>query len=721
MKKLFKWIAIFLLGVLGLFVAVIIALPLLIDPNDFKDDITAAVEKQTGRTLTVEGDIKLSVFPWLGLQLGKARLSNATGFGQQPMLQLDNIQLGVKLLPLLRQELQTDQTTLEGLQVNLQRKADGTSNWDDLVTAKQTSATPAADNTTGAAPLAAFAIGGLQLKNARIRWDDQQAKQVWQISNFDLTTEAIQWDQAFAIKLALSAEAKHLQARGQIRLTTEITLHQDKRLELHNLKLAQQLWQPQLPVSPLELQASLASAVADLNKQTLQLNTLQLQNHGLVIKTNASVSKLLDAPHYEAVIDIPVFNPRQLAAAHHVALPKDLPERALTKLQTHLIVKGNTHSLTINKLDLQLDNSHLTGSASLPAFAPVKYRYQLSLDKLDVDAYQAKTPKQKVAASPATGAAAATQLPLDLLRSLDINGQFNIGQLKVSNLMLSKIATHLKAAKGQLRLYPIQAQLYAGNYSGDLQLNAQGQQPVLSVNENLNGIALGPLLKDFIGDDKLHGTTNLHAKLTTRGSDLTDMRRQLNGTLSADMKDGYLKGVDIDYAERKLRAQIKREPLPPKPDKPQTGFSKLEAGFKVKNGIAHTQTLNAQLPHARMQGSGDIDLVHEQLNMTLNFKFSSDVQGQAGKSYAELDRVALPVHLRGPLNQPQYDIDFDAALKALLKKELDKQKAEAKAKYEQKLQAEKAKARAEYEQKLKEEKQKLKQKADDLLKNLFNR
>jgi AsmA protein len=188
------------------------------------------------------------------------------------------------------------------------------------------------------------------------------------------------------------------------------------------------------------------------------------------------------------------------------------------------------------------------------------------------------------------------------------------------------------------------------------------------------------------------------------------MRQQLNGTLTATLKDGYLKGIDIDYAERKLHAQIKHEPLPTKPEKPQTGFSKLDAAFHLQNGIAHTQTLTAQLPHARMQGSGDIDLVREQLNMTLNFKFSSDVQGQTGKSYAELDRVALPVHLRGPLTKPEYDIDFDAALKALLQREIDKRKADEKAKVEQKIQQEK--------QQLKE---KLQQKADDFLKNLLNR
>ena len=713
MKKILKWLLIFLLAVIGLCAAVIVALPFLINPNDFKSEIAAAVQQHTGRVLTLTGDIKLSIFPWLGLQLGKARLSNAPGFGQTPMLQLDSIKLGVKLLPLLRHELQTDQTTLRGLQINLQRQVNGRNNWDDLLTATQasdaqaTSAKPAAGT---AAPLAALAIGGLQIENASIRWDDQQAKQHWQITNLDMSSGVIQWDKTFALKLSLSARAKHLEARSEIKFTTNVTLHQDKRLELEGLKLAQQLWYPQLSSAPLNLQASLEEAHLDLAKQTLTLKKLQLQNGALIIKADARAEKILAAPEYQAVIDIPLFNPRNWLAKHDITIPQDLPHAALSKLQAHVALKGNTHSLTFNQLDLRLDNSHLSGSASLPSLAPASYRYKLSLDKIDIDAYQPKTARKKIVATPTTGVAAATQLPMALLRSLDIQGQFNIEQLKVSNLNMTRIETKLNAHKGLLRLHPLRAQLYAGTYSGDLQLNAQGRQPSLSTNENLKAVALGPLLKDFMGDDKLHGTTNLQARLTTRGSDLTGMRQQLDGSIVADMKDGYLKDVDIDYAERKLRAQVKREPLPAKPEKLQTGFSKLEAVFRLRNGIAHTQTLTAQLPHARMQGGGDIDLVREQLNMTLNFKFTSDVQGQAGKAYSELDRIALPVHLRGPFTKLEYDIDFDAALKALLQKKIDKQKKEAKTRYEQKIQQEK--------QQLKE---KLNQKADDFLKKLLNR
>ncbi|MEC9411537.1 MAG: AsmA family protein, partial [Pseudomonadota bacterium] len=63
-----------------LVVAALIALPFFINPNDYKDEISREVEKATGRNLTLQGDIGLSVFPWIALDLGPLTLSNAEGF-----------------------------------------------------------------------------------------------------------------------------------------------------------------------------------------------------------------------------------------------------------------------------------------------------------------------------------------------------------------------------------------------------------------------------------------------------------------------------------------------------------------------------------------------------------------------------------------------------------------------------------------------------------------
>ena len=94
--KILAWLAGIALLVI---VAVDIALPLFVDPDDFKPQIAQLVKEKTGRTLDIQGTIKLSVFPWLGVKLGTTTPSNASGFGAEPFVRAESAELRVKLPP----------------------------------------------------------------------------------------------------------------------------------------------------------------------------------------------------------------------------------------------------------------------------------------------------------------------------------------------------------------------------------------------------------------------------------------------------------------------------------------------------------------------------------------------------------------------------------------------------------------------------------------------
>ena len=62
----------FLKIVIGLVVILVLvagagiaAIMLLVDPNDYREEIAQKVRENTGRELTLGGDLGLSVFPWL--------------------------------------------------------------------------------------------------------------------------------------------------------------------------------------------------------------------------------------------------------------------------------------------------------------------------------------------------------------------------------------------------------------------------------------------------------------------------------------------------------------------------------------------------------------------------------------------------------------------------------------------------------------------------------
>ena len=194
--KLLKILISVVVVVLGLVAVMAVALLFLVDPNDYKDQIASQVETHTGRTLSIEGDMALSIFPWLGLDIGRTRLSNAEGFGDEPMARMDAVQVRVKLLPLLRKTLEMDTLKLSGLQLNLAKKADGSTNWDDLTGApaedkdKDEAVSPGDD--AGGDLLGGLAIGGVEVTGAQLIWDDQSTASRYEVRELSFTTGAIE-------------------------------------------------------------------------------------------------------------------------------------------------------------------------------------------------------------------------------------------------------------------------------------------------------------------------------------------------------------------------------------------------------------------------------------------------------------------------------------------------------------------------------------------------
>ena len=191
MASLFKWLFGLMILLVLLAVAAVVILPMVVDPNDYKPQIVQAAKEKLGRDLTIEQDLSLSVFPWLGIETGGVRVGNAPGFSEQPFAEIDQLGLKVKLMPLLSRHVEVDTLVVNGLRLNLERDAKGTTNWDDLVAAQQVEAAEEASQgppSDGAADPLSFSVQGIQIGDARVSWDDRQAGQKYLLDKVRLVT-----------------------------------------------------------------------------------------------------------------------------------------------------------------------------------------------------------------------------------------------------------------------------------------------------------------------------------------------------------------------------------------------------------------------------------------------------------------------------------------------------------------------------------------------------
>ncbi|MEQ8426436.1 MAG: AsmA family protein [Gammaproteobacteria bacterium] len=199
LKKLAIGLAIVFFLVTGLAIVAVATF----DPNDYKDSITEKVREETGRELQIDGDITLTVYPWLGIELNGITLSNAAGFGDKPFLKTSLVKARAKLLPLLRKQLEMDTLVLHGATINLARNEKGITNWADLV--KPTGEKP--EKSDSALPVAALVVGGIDIKDANVFWEDKQEDLTAQVTDVAISTGELVLGQPIDIKAGLNAGA----------------------------------------------------------------------------------------------------------------------------------------------------------------------------------------------------------------------------------------------------------------------------------------------------------------------------------------------------------------------------------------------------------------------------------------------------------------------------------------------------------------------------------
>ncbi len=660
MKKILKILGIIVAILVLLIVAAVVALTLFFDPNDYRDDIARYVKDQTGRELKIDGDLSLSYFPWIGIEIGKVDLGNAPGFGPQPFAQVTKAGIKVQLLPLLHKELVMDKVILDGLQLNLARNEKGVSNWEDLSKPAPESK-PSEPAPGGGGPgLARFDISGVDVSNSNLEWDDRQSGSHLAIRNLNLTTG-------------------HLGGGNPVPVSLKFDFLQD----------------PKAPPRHFDLDAKVD---LNLDQGTLAVNDLHGDFAGLIdLKAQVHGQGLNDKPQFTGHIELGEFVPRKVLKELDVQPPQTADETVLGKASLASDFKATTDSVSLTGLVAALDDTKLQGQFAVENFATAAMRFDLSVDEIDVDRYlppadtspaQDKTapaPASKSSDAQATPQAEPDVLPVETLRGLNLNGTLKIGKLKAYNLRSEQIALKVTANKGDVRISPASAKLYGGTYSGDTHIDARGKQPVISVDEKLAGVQAQPLFKDAADSDLISGTANLSAKLNTTGAKMSQIKRGLNGDIAMAFENGSVKGINIPQMIRKASAAVQGQTAPA--DEPQqTDFTALTGTAKVQNGVVNNQDLNLKSPLLRVDGSGTADLVKEQLDYTVKAVIVASLQGQGGATLDKLKGVPIPVHIGGSFADPKFKVDVAQALTEEQKQRLEKKVDEQKDKLREKAQ-----------------------------------
>ena len=678
-----KWIK-RLLGLIAVLIllVIIVAAYLLItfDANDYKERIEAEVQEATGRELTLSGPIGLTLFPSLGLRLEEVRFGNAEGFGDEPFAEVDVVDVAVAVLPLLRRELEVQRVEADGVRLNLARDEQGRNNWDDLLDhagAARDDAVGADDDerteTETRLALQRIDVAGISLTNARVHWDDRETGMQATLEPFELQVGRFRpgVETRLDLEAVVRAEGGDLDEPVELALDLGGLMNVDllnERYSVRRLNATLGLDGGGLPRAVgMTLESDVALELADA--MTLRFERLTLGVSDLRLTGFAELSDLDgEQARVRTEMRTNTINLKDFMEDLGLEAPATNDPDALSRVAFDFSANGSFQALNMDPFLITVDDAMLSGSAGWDGrgVRPL-ITFDVSGESLNLDRYlPPEVEEARTENGNGNGGAdedIAIELPLEALRSIDVDGRAALGRLDVMGMLLRNIELQIKAEAGDWHIQPLNAEAYDGELTSRLRLDARQDVPRYELAADLQSLDIGALLEDFQGDDaRLMGTGNLELDIATRGELLSELKGALNGSGNMRFEDGAVRGINVARIIRRAEARLRGEQL--EDDEPnQTDFSELTGSFTIRDGVVRNNDLAASSPLLRVRGEGQADLNDDTLDYRVNTTVVGTLEGQGGRELDDLRGVTLPIRISGTFDDPSFRLNLEDALR----------------------------------------------------------
>lgn len=700
------------------FIAVIIAflvLVLLVNPNDFKPLIKEQVEAQTGRQLTIDGDIEWRFFPTIGFSIGEVALSNPDGFATPDLVKFNNAVLDLNVRPLFQHEINIGLVTLDGASFTLHTLKNGVSNLDNIgpekVNTDATEATPTETtvetvNTESTKPSTQLndwkvTLEGIALTNAEVLIQDDKAGTKMYFSDMNLSLSEFSPGEWAKLSFNLKGDL----GQQKVMLDGKTDLNIAATLDAASLKQT-------------EFTASYSDASNKFNDITFTIDqfsfdewaniSLKAAGKANALNVNSNSTFALYVPKALDIVRV-----KDFSSTNNVK-GKGIPNEDVTAvIGFNSSFDLNKSYLQIEKLALSAVDTDFNGKMSVQLNDIPKVRFELRSPNIDVDALLATLPQSEAASATAEKApnnktASATKVKeiepdLSALKTLDVAGTIIIDKFKANNAKMQNVTSVFSVNRGVLKLTKFRSDLYDGAIDMSATLDARKATPTYSIKQSIKGVKVAPLLTDVMGESLIEGSGNMALNVSGKSLKPSALKQNLKGKASINFADGAVNGVNIPLLIRTTYAKIKGEKVKGSEEAEKTDFSALTADFYLSKGNATTKNIKMVSPLLRIHGEGSANYVNETANMLIKTSIVGTLKGQGGKDIDDLKDVTIPIRITGPWAKPKYKLEFDDVMQQKAKKEIDRgiEKLEEK-----------------YGDKIKDEK--VKEAANKLLKGLFN-
>lgn len=619
-----------------------------IDMDAYRRLIADLVSTQTGRNFAIAGEFKLDLSLTPRLVATELRLADA---GTGTMLRIPRLEAEIRLVPLLRRQVDIRRLTVSRPELVLERAAEGPSSWD---LAPLDDAFPAAGPGT---PHTTFSLGRIELRDASVTYRDHAAgiTETVTLDHVSIDSEGV--NAAIAVTalgrfgshrfdvsgLVGSLSQLHRQTRpfplkvkakagGTVFLidgTVGNALRGeglDVKLTLEGTEVAEaaRLVRKDLPpLGPIRAVARLTGSAAQPRLTEIDAGVGKKD----LVRLSARGSIAADA----VVLALTAEADDAMAAARLAGLswPKARPLRASAQLS------GSRRAWRLTALQATAGDSDLGGEAALVLGRDrPTVTARLRSRRFDLADFGLAT-SPGAARNPAVHLSAEDGLPVAPLREVDVEVVWNARHFVLRGVPLERLSAQVALKAGLLVVQPVTAILDDGRLDANLTVDAKSETTRLRLAAEGAMVPVGAVASALdLGQTVVGGRGDFRLTLAGAGRSLRDMAGAADGDLSI-----LVEGAAVDAVrDSSLTGQVIRHL------DPTAGTAPLDcmvARFRVADGTATAQSLLVDAVGLSMAGSAIVDLRSETVRATL-----------VPRPAEALMAMPAPLEVSGPLAEP---------------------------------------------------------------------
>jgi AsmA protein len=567
------------------------------------------IGKATGRTVTLSGETRISLYPVLGVATGAVEVANADWSDAGPMLRAESLKIGVRPVALFGGDIRITGLEIADPEIRLERAADGRVNWELGVEGVAPSGQAADSADPATSRRLALTLDRALVTGGRVTYTDHAAGTVEELRDFDLDLRWPDYDGTAEFEASFTRGGGPVSVSGRLDRVGQF----------------------------------IDGAVTTLAA------TLEAGGGRVAFDGRAGAQ-----PQVQGRLDLDLADTGAFLGALGIpgaALPEGMGQGLKAGAEVTLTQALN---LSVRALNLQVGGNTLTGAADVDLSGDVpRFNAQIAAGALDLS---------RLAGADTTGAGGGggggtpsgwSQDPIDASALALANGEmaFTADSIDLGDLKLGRTRTLMTLDRSRAVFDLREVRGYDGLVTGEFVANNRSG---LSVGGSLRaeGLDMERLLTDTAGITRFSAKAGGTLNFLGVGNSVDAIMKSLSGDGRFETGRGVISGIDLD---RLMRAGDVSGGT--------TIFDAMSASFTMAEGSLHNQDLVMRLPLIRAEGKGRIGLGARDIDYLFTPVL---LEGETSQG------LAIPVRIRGPWDSPRIMPDLEKAIDMNLKEERKK-------------------------------------------------